>query len=122
MRNLSILILASIPALALGADQSSAETSAGKVLIDYDRGNATTRETIELIVDTLDRGYGWSNAYLTQDRKLVPMYCQPDNLSLTSSQLIYILRRALKEDKRLVDYPLGMSLLTSLQRAYPCKR
>ena len=49
------------------------------------------------------------------------LYCPPDRSAMTGSQVIDILRRALKEEPRLGDRPIGFAVLAALQRAFPCK-
>ena len=102
---------------------SRAENSAGDALRIYDKGNKETREMLELIITETQNGASWTNAILIRQKKQ-PLYCTPPNLVFTASQLVDIIRRAIKEDQDqdLSKYPLGMVLLVSLQRVFPCQQ
>src|ERR1700681_549050 len=55
----------------------------------------------ETEITGLQAGFTEANTYLTRTRKEAPMFCQPQNLSLTADQLIDMLRRGVKEQSEL---------------------
>jgi hypothetical protein len=65
---------------------------------------AEERKTIELRLTTIEDGLGWANAEL-RHRNTSPLFCPPDRLALTGTQLIDILRRAIKDDPQIGKYP-----------------
>jgi hypothetical protein len=74
-----------------------------------------------------DRGSGgmttgllWGNVML-KDRGQPPLYCQPDKLVITDAQMIDMMRRAMKDNPKWGEFPIGMMVLATLQRTFPCK-
>lgn len=70
----------------------------------------------------LQAGFTEANSYLTGTRKEAPMFCQPQNLSLTADQLIDMLRRGVNEQSDLDQSDLASALLTVMQRTFPCQQ
>jgi hypothetical protein len=99
----------SLPMSALG--QNSVGT-AGGFLKEYDTAKAPARA---VLVD----GLGWANASLRAEGKQSPLYCEPKELALTTSQVIDILRRQVRRPPLASD-PLGAVILASLQKVFPC--
>jgi hypothetical protein len=79
------------------------------------------REIVMALVSGTQDGISWANTALNH-RKQPPLYCQPDKLTITTLQMIDMIRRTIKEKPKLGDYPLGMVVLVTLQDSFPCKR
>lgn len=85
-----------------------------KVLVPEDR------EKIEALIGGMENGLVWANAAL-KNRGQSPLYCQPGKLVLTDFQIIDMMRRAIKDAPKMGDYPLGMAVLMTLQKTFPCQ-
>ena len=48
------------------------------------------------------------------------LYCQPDKLALTETQVISMIRLAMRDNPKWGDFALGMTVLLTLQRTFPC--
>ena len=78
------------------------------------------RRHIESFISAMQIGLLWANAEL-KHRGQALLYCQPDKLVITNSQMIDMMRRAIKDDAELGGYPLGMVVLVTLQKTFPCR-
>jgi hypothetical protein len=58
---------------------------------------------------------------MLKDRGQPPLYCQPDKLVITDAQMIDMMRRAMKDNPKWGEFPIGMMVLATLQRTFPCK-
>lgn len=76
----------------------------------------------ETEITGLRDGFTEANAYLTGSRKEAPMFCQPQNLSLTADQLIDMLRRGVDEQPELDQSDLASALLAVMRRTFPCQQ
>ena len=116
-----LIFAALISSLGFAIEPSCAEPLAKNVVEMYDRGDSTTRKLLDVTIVNISNGLMWANNELTK-RKTPPLYCQPENLAINGSQLIDIVRRTIGQEQRLSNYPLGMVLLISMQRVFPCER
>ena len=107
----------SLPMSALG--QNSVGT-AGGFLKEYDTAKAPARAVLEVLIKGMVDGLGWANASLRAEGKQSPLYCEPKELALTTSQVIDILRRQVRQSPPLASDPLGAVILASLQKVFPC--
>jgi hypothetical protein len=120
-----IILMVLVPGIGLTSKPSRAEeVKAGQFLEMYDQQlGPEARKEAEIIISYIEDGFGWANAELTS-RKTPPLYCLPPKLALTGPQLIDILRRAIAEQaplpNPLSDQLLGLALLVSLERVFPC--
>lgn len=81
---------------------------------------AAGKELTELEISALASGLMEANAYLTTIRKEAPIYCQPDRLSLTSPQLVDMLRRAVDETPKLGTTDIAFATVAVMIRTFPC--
>lgn len=96
-----------------------AETDSQTFLRTYDTVLGTGKK---MLSDTLmwnENGFAWANASL-QDRKAQPLYCSPENLTLTGDRLVDILRVQVTAHPLFGQMPFGMVLLLGLEQAFPC--
>ena len=123
MRSWFFKAAATVVMIGLWTGQAGAEASVNEILRDYDNAKASDaqRAMISSNLASIEVGLGWANTALRAQRMQAGLYCPPDKLAMTPSQVIDILRRALKEEPRLGDRPIGFALLTALQRSFPCK-
>jgi hypothetical protein len=82
----------------------------------YDSGSAAGRAYIQ----GLDQGYDWATTAI-QTRNQAPLYCSPKQISLTVEQRVSILKDYLAKVPAGLNEPVGLSLLLSMQLAFPCK-
>jgi hypothetical protein len=123
MRN---VVLVPALLLALSAANASAEDkpkvdSTHFALEAYDKELVPEdRKQLESWIGGMQLGLLWANVAL-KDRGQRPLYCQPGNLTITDSQMIDMVRRAMKANPKWGDYPLAMMVLVTLQWTFPCK-
>jgi hypothetical protein len=98
-----------------------AESDVNKFLRDYDAGNVVERHRMSDYLSSIETGMSWVNVFLAEDRKERPLYCPPNTLALTGDELVDILRRALEGSPEEGSRPLGLVLMTALQKAFPCQ-
>ena len=77
------------------------------------------RKDVEHWIGGMQLGLVWGNAML-KNRGQPLLYCQPDHLTITDSQMLDMMRRAMKDNPKWGDFPVGMVLVT-LQRTFPCR-
>jgi hypothetical protein len=70
----------------------------------------------------MQAGFAEANRYLSGTRKEPPMFCQPENLSLTADQLVDMLRRDVDTQPELDEDDLASALLVVMQHTFPCPR
>jgi hypothetical protein len=84
----------------------------------YDRGDQEARQEAEFGISMIETGLEWAN--VEARHRTQPLFCLPQKLVMTGSQLINVVRRGIEEDRRLANLPLGFALLVSLERVFPC--
>jgi len=104
----------------LGMAQPATSGAVTDFLKRHDEPLGQSRAETEIM--GLQAGFTEANAYLTGTRKETPMFCQPENLSLTADQLIDMLRRSVNEQPELDQSDLASALLAVLQRTFPCQQ
>jgi len=77
------------------------------------------RKEIDDLVGGISTGLLWANAML-EKRQQPLLYCQPRHLTLTGTQVIDMMRRAMKDNPKWRDFALGEMVLVTLQRTFPC--
>jgi hypothetical protein len=106
---------------ALSSTANSAEDSTREVLRLYDKFLVPEdRKHIDSLIGGMQTGLMRANVEL-KHRGEALLYCQPDRLVITDSQMIDMMRRAIKDDAKLGDYPLGMVVLVTLKKVFPCR-
>jgi hypothetical protein len=84
-----------------------------KILVPEDR------QHLESLIGGITIGLLWANAMLHSRRQPL-LYCQPKKLVPTDTQVIDMMRRAMRDNPKWGDFPLGMMVLATLQRTFPC--
>jgi hypothetical protein len=116
--------LAATTMLACGAraaDTPLASTDSNEFLRLHDADVAGVgRDETEIEILGMVSGLLEANAYLVAIRKEAPIYCQPPNLSLTSPQLVDMLRRGIAQDQRLGKLDIGFSMVAIMRKTFPC--
>lgn len=106
----SLLFLSVIPA-------AQADT-VGDVFDKY-KDSKSFRYSVAQVGDAL----GWANSLLV-NRKQTPIFCPPDNLSISDDQYWTIIEVYLDrhpEDRKLPENAWNMVAVTSLMYTFPCK-
>jgi hypothetical protein len=125
MRNVIVTL---VLLLALSASDATAKDDLPKIdgsirstLDVYDKFLVPEdRKGIESFIGGMQIGLLWANVVL-KERGQPLLYCQPDKLVITDSQMIDMMRRAMNDNPKWGDFPLGMMVLVTLQRTFPCK-
>jgi hypothetical protein len=90
------------------------------ILDTYDKAIVSKdRQQIGNLIDGITIGFRWANAMLNT-RNQPPLYCQPEKLPLDYTKVIEMMRRAMKDNPKWGDFDLGMMVLVTLQRSFPC--
>jgi hypothetical protein len=123
MRNV-ILVLALLLGFSLVsaiAENTTPKINSTRFALDaYDKKLvAADRRQIETLIGGMQIGLMWANAFL-KNRGQPMLYCQPENLKITDTQMIDMMREAMKDKPKWGDFPLGMMVVATLQRAFPC--
>jgi hypothetical protein len=105
--------------LLFGPTIAIAEYNVSEALAAYDSANPNDRKTWELIFGNTGNGINWANSVLVY-RKQEPLYCPPDNFTLTGSQVVEMLRQLAASKPRLEIVPYGLAILYAIQNRYPC--
>ena len=96
----------------------SCQTYAETTLTDYKKYKDSNG--MKSYVYGLGVGYAWANAEL-RSKQLQPLYCQPDNLALTSDNYIQLLDDGIRKET-FVSYLIEPLLLDQLIKTFPCKK
>jgi len=122
MRNviLTLLLLLAFSASNVNAEEPKIDESFRSALNVYDHYLVPEdRHHIENFIGGMQIGLLWANVML-HSRGQPLLYCQPDHLTITDSQMLDMMRRAMKENPKWGDFPVGMMVLVTLQRTFPC--
>lgn len=104
--------MASLVATAVGlSSPAAAEMSAQEFMQQVDRGE----QVPQVYMAGIATGIEWANA--SASKKL---YCAPQKLAITADQNLSMLREVLRETPRLATSPLGLVLMISYERTFPC--
>jgi len=111
-----------VAVLGIFADQAKAEASLNDVLRVYDSPDATAAQRLVISSNLvgIELGLGWANTALRVQSIQTRFYCPADRQEITPAELVDILRGAREAEPRLGDQPIGLALLSALQRAFPC--
>jgi hypothetical protein len=103
---------------------ANAEATVNQILNIYDSAAPGSSERLlwETAMASTVVGFGWANTELVENKHEPPLYCEPPKNDFTSHQIMGMLRRAAKEDKRIGDQPYGLGILLMLQRTFPCNK
>jgi hypothetical protein len=117
MRALAAFILV---AFAITPRLAFVENNTAWFLRLYADGSATDRQMVETYLSNNQNGLSWANVSLAQQNR-PKLYCAPEELVPTGSQLLELVRLQIKVDPRIQLLPFGFALLISMQATYPCK-
>lgn len=93
----------------------------------YEHGNDDSKRTLLFVLAAEEDGMSWANASLMDARHEKPLYCLPDEMSLSNQRIMDVfqhylaMRKARNPQEKLADLPLGAVLLLAFQNSYPCK-
>lgn len=73
-----------------------------------------------LRIGAMEQGIHAVNATLVEAQPPAPLYCQPDALVMTASQLADMVKRAVDKDSKIEEQPLATTLLGVLRATFPC--
>ena len=96
-----------------------AEYDVKSALQAHDSADSDNRKVWELIFGNTYNGMRWANAALAS-RKQRQLFCEPNNVVLTSPQVKEMLRGQLNADPKFGDLPFGFAILVVLQMKFPC--
>jgi hypothetical protein len=75
----------------------------------------------EALIAKIGEGIFWANSYDETIRKQPPVYCQPEQLRVTTDQYVQIFKDYVAANPDARKKPAGYTMLFGLQRAFPCK-
>ncbi|MFA5040076.1 MAG: hypothetical protein WC464_00380 [Bdellovibrionales bacterium] len=107
-------------ALLFAPAAAKAEATANALLQRYDSSTPDEKQLTEFAVEQTENGIGWANSYLFMVRKEPPIFCPPSNVGVSGSQILEMLRRGIREEPTLGQYPFGMAVVLALQKYLPC--
>jgi hypothetical protein len=116
MKNNLWRALAAAGAAGLSITPAAADASTVVGLALFKADEPTTRAFIE----GMGQGFDWANTFLRGSGER-PLFCEPQTITLTVEQRVDIMEQYLKRIPATGSKPLGVSLLESLQEAFPCK-
>jgi hypothetical protein len=88
----------------------------------YDNApDPAARSALELMIVGAEQALQSANAQVAaiQGKHI---FCQPEHSSLTTQQIIQLLRIAMRDDQRYAGVPVGFALLQAYVVAYPCPK
>lgn len=96
---------------------SKAEKLTSELLANYDKDRE--RVAAEALAVIMLTGMNRLNAYYKANGKPTS-YCLPDDVSLTSSHIIRMLREDVAKAPALAEHRFGAVLLLAMKRRFPC--
>ena len=115
---LTMLLALSI-ATATAKDELNPPVPTRDLLHAYDLSTEEKRLIFEALILGIVQGIIVANQALNY-RKQPPLYCQPD-IGITKSQMIDMMRKAVREKPTLGNYRPAVVVLVVLQDTFPCK-
>lgn len=77
-------------------------------------------EAVRTYVKGLGDAFGWANARLRQTGR--PLFCVPENLTITPEQYIEIIRQEVLRGPDFRTMYAGVVLMGGLERTFPCPK
>ena len=116
----AILILLSV--FLVTATAHATEATAQEFLDKFEHADATERQTILILINSLAEGVSWADAY-NQARGVARLFCPPGLLfSMQPEQLMDIFRREVEARPVLRQEPWQRAMIEALRNVFPCKR
>ena len=121
MRSLGTTIAAGLVVFSLSIPLPAHAEMSGKEFIDlYQRSLDSDRPRLRDILSSTVLGFVWANSDLIVNRKTTALYCPPNKLELTGSQVLHIFTRYIEEEPDADKQPFGFVLLKAMQEQFPC--
>jgi hypothetical protein len=105
-------------ALALSGP-AHAETTAFEFLSRYEGASDDGKRWLVGYVTGLVTGYGWANTTL-KVKGQAQLYCMSDEDAVANEEVLGLVRKAIRKDRKVGHAPFGMAVLASLSRRFPC--
>jgi len=112
-------LLAVSVATATAKDELNPPVPTRDLLHAYDLSTEEKRLIFEALILGIVQGIIVANQALNY-RKQPPLYCQPD-IGITKSQMIDMMRKAIREKPTLGNFRPAVVVLVVLQDTFPCK-
>ncbi len=107
--------------LWLASFNASAEMSVRQYLADRDASNkAAFDRLVKPYLTGVGEGLLWANAQL-KAQKGTPFFCDPDDVSLTTTDYLSLVDSEAKQPYVQPEYPVELLMLKGLQARFPCK-
>jgi hypothetical protein len=107
--------------LWLASFNASAEMSVRQYLADRDASNkAAFDRLVKPYLTGVGEGLLWANAQL-KAQKGTPFFCDPDDVSLATTDYLSIVDSETKQPYVQPEYPVELLMLKGLQARFPCK-
>ena len=98
---------------------ANCEPKANDLLEFIDSDHEDLHQAATTYMNGLSRGLFWANVRLAASER-AQLYCEPDNLSLTSDQIVSIFRNYMAKNSSDGEEPAGMILMFALKDVFPC--
>jgi hypothetical protein len=102
----------------LGPNLACAEQTVSKFLQAVEE--PLGREGAETFLAGINSGFMQANSYLAETRQESPIFCLPEQLSLTNDQLLSLLKKAADQDSAMGDMTVPAALLGVMKKTFPC--
>ncbi|WP_265529103.1 Rap1a/Tai family immunity protein [Sphingomicrobium marinum] len=96
-----------------------AGTSAREFLDQHDAGGEEAGFNL-LYLHGVSQGLSWANVAMEMDGKQ-PIYCPPENLTITVDQNVQILRDHTDNNPEIEDFPVALVFLLAVENVFPCE-
>jgi hypothetical protein len=84
------------------------------------KGDEMARTVALIFIQGVGEGFMFANAAL-ESKKILPIYCQPKKLAITSEQYVKFLDEAASNlGESANEYPVSLLLLDRLKTVFPC--
>ena len=106
-------------ALMLSTSPVRAEANAKQFIGQYERSSDEGKKYLVGYVNGLVTGYRRTNMAL-KAKKETPLICVSASVEMDNDDVIKLVRFQMADDPRIGDTPIGMAILTTLIRRFPC--
>jgi len=106
-------------AFVLSTPPARAEANAKQFIGQYERSSEEGRKYLVGYVNGLVTAYRWGNMAL-KAKDQAPLFCVSATLEMDEDDVLKLVRFQMADDPRIGDTPIGMAVLTTLIRRFPC--
>jgi len=103
-----------------GSVSAHAEATTGQFLTEYEAASDDGRRYLDSFLKGLVAAYTWSNVTLQSEGKQA-LFCLNTTGGEKISDPVYLLRLSAKNHPGIEATPVGMALLVTLKRRWPCR-